>query len=396
MNAKERILNTLNHIEPDKVPSFEFGISNNSIRKHLGFPPDESQMGLDLLEKYPIKEQNIFLKQMMKNVSIFKEGYRKTYEFYHRAGMDLVWATTTLYPRKIVEFNDGKEGVGFVDEYGRIMRFVRHTSGEFILNYNGAYFKSYEDYEMWEPRDPELDLRLKMFLAGKEVQAEMKNKVFCAPTVAGLFDCVWEGFGIDQFSRILVSPKKAKKIFDDAGMFVLELIKILVENGAELILLLDDYGFKNGLFMNPKHYKTYIIPWLKKICTTAHKQGSKILLHSDGDLYEIVADLIQSGIDALHPIEPTTANPDYDIFKLHKTYGDQITFVGNLSPNLLSDGTISEIETYAKRLIRELAPGGGYIFSSGHSTTPQVTLDRWLAMQNIKEKYGNYPINVPE
>jgi uroporphyrinogen decarboxylase len=62
---------------------------------------------------------------------------------------------------------------------------------------------------------------------------------------------------------------------------------------------------------------------------------------------------------------------------------------------MLATGEISEIEAYAKRLIRELAPGGGYIFSSGHSINPAVTLDRFLAMLNIKKKYGNYPINVP-
>ncbi|GAG91220.1 unnamed protein product, partial [marine sediment metagenome] len=74
---------------------------------------------------------------------------------------------------------------------------------------------------------------------------------------------------------------------------------------------------------------------------------------------------------------------------------DKITFVGNLSPIMLAMGEISEIEDYAKKLIRELAPGGGYIFSSGHSINPAVTVDRFEAMQNIKRKYGTYPINIP-
>ncbi len=96
-----------------------------------------------------------------------------------------------------------------------------------------------------------------------------------------------------------------------------------------------------------------------------------------------------------YAIEPTTANSEYDIFKLNQKYGDQITFCGNLSPQMLTTGEIPEIETYAKKLIRELAPGGGYIFSSGHSINPAVTLDRFEAMLNIKRKYGKYPIKVP-
>ena len=47
-----------------------------------------------------------------------------------------------------------------------------------------------------------------------------------------------------------------------------------------------------------------------------------------------------------------------------------------------------------KKLIQELAPGGGYIFSSGHSINPAVTLDRYLAYINVREKYGNYPIKI--
>jgi uroporphyrinogen decarboxylase len=100
-------------------------------------------------------------------------------------------------------------------------------------------------------------------------------------------------------------------------------------------------------------------------------------------------------VDAIHPIESTTANPEYDIFKLKEKFGECITLVGNLSPVMLALGEISEIEEYSKKLIRELAPGGGYIFSSGHSINPAVTLDRFEAMQNVKRKFGNYPINIP-
>ncbi|TET58730.1 MAG: hypothetical protein E3J52_07775, partial [Promethearchaeota archaeon] len=59
-------------------------------------------------------------------------------------------------------------------------------------------------------------------------------------------------------------------------------------------------------------------------------------------------------------------------------------------------GEIYEIETYAKQLIRELAPGGGYIFASGHSINPAIPVKHFEAMQNIKRKYGTYPINVPD
>ena len=51
----------------------------------------------------------------------------------------------------------------------------------------------------------------------------------------------------------------------------------------------------------------------------------------------VIKEIIKSGFDAIHPLEPTTTNPDYDIFKLNERYGDKINFVGNVSPQDLSD-----------------------------------------------------------
>ncbi|MFX0139340.1 MAG: uroporphyrinogen decarboxylase family protein, partial [Candidatus Hodarchaeota archaeon] len=115
---------------------------------------------------------------------------------------------------------------------------------------------------------------------------------------------------------------------------------------------------------------------------------------SCGDIFPIFEDLVKAGIDVINPIEPTTANPEYDIFRLNKKFGDTITFCGNLSPQMLATGEISEVEAYTKRLIQELAPGGGYIFSSGHSINPAVKLENFLAMRTILEKFGKYPINM--
>ncbi|MHA2008432.1 MAG: uroporphyrinogen decarboxylase family protein [Promethearchaeota archaeon] len=360
MNAPERILTTIEHEEPDRVPAFESAFTNNTILRHYG---TEAKGG---------------------------RGYKLMYNFFRKVGIDLVLSYVSSYPRKFL-----KAGKGFIDEYGKIMRFERYKDGTQIMAYHGGYFKSFEDYESWEQPDPNLKLRLDQFMNGRKVQHDLNDEVFSIPATGSLMECTWEGFGIETFSRILSRSKQIKKVFDDRGKFTLELVKILAEKDAQMVLLWDDYGFKNGLFMRPSLYQKYIFPWIKQICDAAHKKDCKILLHSDGDLTEIFEDIINSGVDAINPVESTTANPEYDIFKLNEKFGDKITFAGNLSPIMLSMGEISEIEENAKRLIRELAPGGGYIFGSGHSINPAVSIDRFEAMQNIRRKYGVYPIKVP-
>ena len=382
MNAPERVLKAINHEEPDRVPAFESAFTNNTIMKHYGFESRQIPR-----QKIPDK----VLKQLIENPKLMRGLYENVYKFYSKAGIDLVPSLVSLFPRTI--FDDGSS----VDEYGRIMRGeIYEKDGTEISGYVGGYFKSFEDYESFELPDPHWEARLTHFKLGREIQEELDNTIFSIPAVGSLMECSWESFGLEVFSRILGRPKQAKKIFDDRGEFTLEVVKDLAENDAQLIILWDDYGFKNGLFMSPRNYRKYVFPWIKRICDAAHKHDCKILLHSDGDLLEIFEDIIECGVDVLNPVESTTANPEYDIFKLNEKYGDKISFAGNLSPIMLAMGDISEIEAYAKRLIREVAPGGGYIFSSGHSINPAVTLDRFEAMQNVKRKYGTYPINVPD
>jgi hypothetical protein len=332
------------------------------------------------------------LKKAYSNKDVVKGVMRDLYEFNKRAKLDIVLSMGSLFIRKIL-----KGGEGFIDEYGRRMKFESYTDKKgietTITGYHGSVLQTFEDYELWEQPDPQWDARVINFECGREVQAEMNDEVFSIPSIGALMECTWEAFGLENFSRILAHPSQAKKIFDDRGEFTLEMVKIYAEKDAKIVLLWDDYGFKNGLFMSPKNYRTYVLPWLKRICEVAHRYDCKIMLHSDGDLMEILDDIIKCGVDVLNPIEPTTANPEYDIFKLKRKYGDILTFSGNLSPILLATGTRSEIEHYAKKLIKEVASGGGYIFGSGHSINPAIPPENYEAMYAIKEKYGHYPLS---
>ncbi|MHA1135090.1 MAG: uroporphyrinogen decarboxylase family protein [Candidatus Thorarchaeota archaeon] len=387
MDAPTRVLTTLNHEEPDRVPAFESAFTNNTIMAHYGVPVTGGLGGSARLLTY-LPGKNWIANKAMSNRNFLAKSMTDTYEFLRRVKIDIGISIVTHQQRKLTRG-------GMIDEFGRIMKFEPYEKdGTIIVAYHGGLFKTFEDYESWERPDANEPKRLAAFLAGKDVQAQMNDEVLSVPAINGMMEASWEAFGIEKFSRILARPKQAKKVFDDHGKLSLDLTKILADNGAELILIWDDYGFKNGPFMSPRNYQTYVFPWLKQICDAAHKRGSKILLHSDGDLMLLFDDILKCGVDALNPIEPTTANPDYDIFKLNEKHGDKITFVGNISPVMLAEGTIAEIEEYSKKLLLELGPGGGYIFSSGHSINPAVTIDRWEAVMRMREKYGTYPIQT--
>lgn len=397
MDAQERVIKTINHEEPDRVPSFESSIDNLKICKHYGAKYVYQGTGKALKMAYYLflgneKRLTKFLTKLMTKEKTIKSALKKNVDLYTKIGIDLAITPIALFP-VMYEKN------GFVDDYARKFKIVKNPADNMDVNYYvGGYLNDFEEYEAFMekyPLDPDAPIRENSFRAGKELEKETNGKLYIIPGMAGMMEATWEGFGLENFSRLLKRKKQIKKVFDDRGQFAVELTKRVIEWGETGgILIFDDYGYKQGLFMSPKNYREFVFPWLTKICDTAHKGGIKVILHCCGDNYLIFEDIINAGVDALHPIEPTTANPEYDIFKLNKKYGDKICFVGNVSPQDLYDKDPEYIKNYTKKLLKEVAPGGGFILSSGHSINPAIKLENFLAMYDILKQYGKYPIKI--
>ena len=177
----------------------------------------------------------------------------------------------------------------------------------------------------------------------------------------------------------------------DSG-YTFEKIKRFMEIDPppEIIWLSEDLGEKLGPIMSPKFLQKYIYPWHKKICNVVHKNGSKIILHSCGNIRKLIPDFIESGFDGLNPIQSTVP---MDIFEIHEKFGDKITLVGNVPMPLLTNGTIEEVKDYTIKLIKNLGPGGGFIMAADHSIPPNTIPANYIeGMLNITKKYGVYPI----
>ncbi len=390
MDAKERVLKAINHEEPDQIPSFEVSIDNLKIYTHFGLKYGYQGNG-DLLKKtYDLlKGDTKFLKKFIDKSNKVSDTLTPAIELYMKAGVDLC----PIYITNLPVFYE-REGI--IDDYGRRMHFKKNPADNMdILYYMGGTFNTIEDFEQFPPMDPDDPKRETIFKNAKQIEEKYKGKIYTIPSIGGIMEGTWQCFGLDKFSKFFARPKILRQIFDDRGKFAVEIIKRMIDWGEDgMIFMGDDYGFKNGLLMSPRYYEQYILPWLKRMCDIAHKAGVKFFLHSCGDILDIFESIIECGVDLIHPIEPTTANPDYNIFKLHQKYGDRITFVGNVSPQDLADQSPKVIEKYVKKLIKNLAPGGGFILSSGHSINPAIKLENFLVMHETLKKYGKYPIQI--
>jgi len=112
-----------------------------------------------------------------------------------------------------------------------------------------------------------------------------------------------------------------------------------------------------------------------------------LILHSDGNLWQVMDDLIEIGFDALHPIEPKAM----DIQETKLAVGDRLCLIGNVELDYpLSRGKPSDVEDAVRYLIETVAPGGGYCLGSSNTITSYVPLENFVAMVEACFKYGYY------
>lgn len=388
LNAHERVLKTLNHEEPDRVPIFEGVIDNLEVAHHFGGKP--SMLGLKKSMRFLsfIIGWRYWYAKAMQKAAVLEIGLDRQYRFAKKVGLDIVVAPTAMLLTKC-RFPSWDT---YVDEFGRMFK-MDIFNGVDQAFYMGGYFQTKEDYNAWGPIDPYHPVRADLV----KFALNLGKKLDLCVTAfhVGVMEPTLEAFGIENFSRFLGRDKAfAKRVFDDRGKFSLELAKNSMDAGADILFLHDDLAYKGRPFFSPKMMEEYVYPHYRAVVNAAHNRGVKVLLHSCGYITDLLPKLKEIGFDAINPLEPTAGN---DIFALKKQFGNKITFIGNVSPQELATGTPEQIAAYTRRLLREMAPGGGYILASGHSINPFVKKENYLAMLEMANKYGSYPIQyIPE
>ena len=94
------------------------------------------------------------------------------------------------------------------------------------------------------------------------------------------------------------------------------------------------------------------------------------------------------GIDAYHSIEPLAG---MDIRALKRRYGSRISLWGNLDcGDLLTNGSPDQIVEEGKALLEDMAPGGGYLYSSSNAIHDAIPYENLQAMLHAVREYGNY------
>ena len=179
-------------------------------------------------------------------------------------------------------------------------------------------------------------------------------------------------------------PELTKQIFDDIGSRLVRYYDISAEyDSVFAIISNDDWGFKTQTMLSTEDMRKYVFPWHKKIADVARKHNKPVILHSCGQLEDVMDDIIDDiGFNGKHSFEDTII-PIEDAYEKHK---GRVALLGGLDVDFMCRSTPEEVSLRAKAMLERAATDGGYALGTGNSVPEYVPHENYFAMIDVIRK----------
>lgn len=131
--------------------------------------------------------------------------------------------------------------------------------------------------------------------------------------------------GTERFMTMLVDyPDEIQEFLMRWTDSEIDVIRHSVKAGADVIFIMDDYGYNNRTFLSPRMWRTMMYPHLKRLIDETHAAGVAAVLHSCGFQMTLLDSYVEAGLDMLQAFQPLAGN---DLASAYGKYGDQLTFI---------------------------------------------------------------------
>jgi len=157
----------------------------------------------------------------------------------------------------------------------------------------------------------------------------------------------------------------------------------------DVIKIGDDLGTQDRLLMSPAMYRKVLKPiHADYIAFIRERTPARVFFHTDGDVFDLVDDFIDIGVDILNPVQ-TSAGRMSNLPELKRRWGSRLAFCGAIDTHrVLPSGTPDEVRREVHRVLDIMAPGGGYLVASVHTIMDDVPPENILAMVDAVAEYG--------
>ncbi len=211
----------------------------------------------------------------------------------------------------------------------------------------------------------------------KKVLPDGMKIIACGP--GGVLENVISLAGYDNLCMMLADdPKLVQDIFDAVGSRLVRHYEICCSfDTVGAAISNDDWGFKSQTMLSPADMRKYVIPWHIKIVETIHSYRKPAILHSCGNLVEVMDDIIDViKYEAKHSYEDVIL-PVEDAYE---KWGSRIAILGGIDIDFLMRNTPEKIRDRSKNMLERTKSGGGYALGSGNSIPQYVPDEKYFAM----------------
>jgi len=230
-----------------------------------------------------------------------------------------------------------------------------------------------------DPHDVRLYEPLKIFL---EEMRDTGKALYCVSNLGS--DPVILGLGFENFCMDIYTKREVvTEMLNRYSEWQAEVFKVLSKMDFDFFWTTDDIAFKTSTYISPDDIRDLLMPGYKKVAAHISKPW---IYHSDGDLNAILDDLLDLGMNAIHPIEPGPMN----LAELYRKYSNKISFVGHIDINDLSEGAPEQIEALVIQSLEACDGGCRYLCGSSNSITNYCKPENVMAMQETIFRYGDF------
>lgn len=231
----------------------------------------------------------------------------------------------------------------------------------------------------------------------KDLHDANQYAIMATPWLMFPFERAFEMQGMEKFlMNLAVEPDFAQELLNKNNQLCMQLMSHFLDECGDLIDIIkigDDLGTQESLMISPRMYRRMLKPLhAEMIAMIKQKTKAKVFFHTDGDVFDLIEDFIEIGVDVLNPIQ-TSAGKMADLDALKQRYNKRIVFCGAVdTQKILPYGTPEQVRQEVKRVINILGKDGGYMLATVHTIMNEVPPENILAMVDAVEEFGKYPL----
>jgi uroporphyrinogen decarboxylase len=406
MTSQERVLASLNHHQPDRVPIDLSGYRSSGISP-IAYPKLRAALGLEprAVDVYdPIQQLAICHDDVLDRLGVDTVELGRA--FCHE---DKWWADWTLpdgspcrMPVWALPERIGTEWVLRAPS-GRIMARMPEGSLVFDQVY-WPFLDGEEDLSrieelfpehMWTgtptPPGPSISGPEELAAGARALRAS-SNRAIIGVFGANLLEMGQFFYRMDNFLMMLAGePQRAHRFLDalmEIHMRNLDRFLGAVGGSIDIILFGDDLGAQNSPQISPRMYREFFKPRHAMMWARAKQLANvKVMLHCCGAVRPLLPDLIDAGLDAINPVQISCRGMEAEGLK--RDFGRDLTFWGGGcdTQSILPRGTPAEVREHVLHQCEVLAPGGGFVFQQVHNIMANVPAENIVAMYDAVHEY---------